>query len=169
LHDGAPLDGIIAGLSRECSGNVHDKGIVHVTGSSANATPGYEARNAVDLAGNSTYISANIPNSWLCYDFKEMKIVPTHYASRSRWDWGPGKSHPLSWVFEGSVDGQEWTELDCQNDNRSLDAQNVTRAFPVKRIMQAKMVRFRLAGRTSNGSDFLCLSSMEVFGRLIEG
>jgi hypothetical protein len=169
LHDAAPLDGIIAGLTRKCSGNVHDKGIVQVSGSSANTTPGYEAKNAVDLAENSSFISANLPNSWLCYGFKEMKVVPTHYAIRSRWDWGRGKSHPLSWVFEGSLDGQEWTELDCQKDNHSLDAQNVARAFPVKRHMQAKMVRLRLTGPTSNGSGFLCLSSMEIFGQLIEG
>ena len=45
-----PLDGIIAHLTRECGGNVHEKGVVGV--SSINFLSGYEPKNVVDLGTN---------------------------------------------------------------------------------------------------------------------
>jgi hypothetical protein len=99
-------DGIIAHLTRECGGNVHDHGVVDVTSGSfeketcgANPRSGVygsyphsAAKNAADLETNSCFISAfrrkeeDIPhtrNNWVCYNFKERRIIPTHYAIRT--------------------------------------------------------------------------------------
>jgi hypothetical protein len=105
-------DGIIAHLTKECGGNVQDRHVVDVTcGSLEKETYGanphsgayenklcYAAKNAANLEDDSHFSSAcrsrseDIPhtrNNWVCYDFKERRIVPTHYAVRTNW-YGPG-------------------------------------------------------------------------------
>jgi hypothetical protein len=94
-------DRIIAHLTRECGGNVHDRQAVAITSGSleketqgANPHSGvhykhpmYAAKNAADLETGPILCSAYRPlskyiphttNNWLCYDFKERRIVPTH-------------------------------------------------------------------------------------------
>jgi hypothetical protein len=108
-------DGIIAHLTRECGGNVHDCHVVDITlGSFEKETQGanphsgayYDrpmnaAKNAADLEADSYFGSAccknqeDIPctrNNWICSNFKERWIVPTHYAIRTH-KYGPGGSH----------------------------------------------------------------------------
>jgi hypothetical protein len=111
-------DGIIAHLTRECGGNVHEPQVVEVTcGSFEKETwgtnphsgaydnhPNNAGKNAADLETNSRFTSAcrgnwaDIPhtrNNWLCYDFKEKRIVPTHYTIRA-WYSVVQKSVPLT-------------------------------------------------------------------------
>jgi hypothetical protein len=110
-------DGIIAHLTRECGGNVHDSEVVEVTsGSLEKETKGahsHSAKNVVYLETDSCFYAAHrnftkdIPhtrNNWVCYDFRERRIVPTHYAIRTSY-YG---SHLKSWVVETSVDGEKW-------------------------------------------------------------
>jgi hypothetical protein len=98
--------GIIAHLTRECGGNVHDRNVITVTSGSferetqgANPHSGvfdnkaeYAAKNVADLETDSRFYSAfrekkkDIPharNNWLCYDFKERRTVPTYYTVRT--------------------------------------------------------------------------------------
>jgi hypothetical protein len=99
-------DGIIARLTRECGGNVHCRRVVEITcGPFGKVTEGDHgrsgAKDAVDVETGSLFASAyrlkeeDIPhtrNNWLCYDFKERRIVPTHYTIRTQ-NYGPGGSH----------------------------------------------------------------------------
>jgi hypothetical protein len=108
-------DGIIAHLTRECGGNVHDCSVVAVTSGSfekeicgANPhsgtfkdDPRYAAKNAADLETCSCFESAyrsssedilHTVNNWVCYDFMERNIVPTHYTIRAS-RLGPGYSN----------------------------------------------------------------------------
>jgi hypothetical protein len=106
-------NGIIAHLTMECGGNVHDRHVVDVTSGSFEkerwgANPhsgayydraGLAAMNAADLETVSCFASAfrrnweaDIPhtrNNWLCFDFKGRRIVPTHYSIRTNLN-GPG-------------------------------------------------------------------------------
>jgi serine/threonine protein kinase len=95
-------DGIIAHLTMVCGGNVHDHGIVDVTSSKAKTR--FAAESVVDLDAISIFWSGqgnkrdDIPhsrNNWICYDFKDRSIVPTHYAIRSCRD-GRGGTHMKS-------------------------------------------------------------------------
>ena len=61
------------------------------------------------------YHSQDIPNSWLCYDFKEIKVKPTNYSIRSNCWNKKGWYHPLNWVIESSNDLIEWKVLDEKN------------------------------------------------------
>jgi hypothetical protein len=127
-------DGIITHLTRECGGNVYEHQVVDVTsGSFEKETwesnpisgilgnkPDFAAKNAADLEAGSEFISdhrypsEDIPhtrNHWLCYNFKQRRIVPTHYTIRTN-DGGPGDEHLKSWLIEGSGierTGGRWT------------------------------------------------------------
>ena len=85
------FSGIIHHLTETCGGNVHDKGIVEVTASSASELDNLENYQQ---------------NSWLKYDFKEKKIHPTKYSIRSR-----------HWAIEGSNSGgDDDNDITCLDD-----------------------------------------------------
>ena len=72
-----PLNGVIAELTRECGGNVHEKGAVEVTASSVYNNG--EVKYAVDLGTDMCFASNDKPNSWIRYDFKGRRLA------HSRW------------------------------------------------------------------------------------
>jgi hypothetical protein len=172
-------DGIIAHLTRECGGNVDDRHVVDVTsGSFEKETEGVNsgAKNAADLETDSWFRSAyrwgteDIPhtrNNWLCYDFKERRIVPTHYAIRT-YGGGPGGDHLKSWLVETSLDGESWREVAREENNKQLNGRNFTGTFAVTDCGECRFIRLVNIGRNHIGYDLLCISAWEIFGNLAE-
>jgi hypothetical protein len=183
-------DGIIAHLTRKCGGNVHDRHVVKVTSGSfeketcgANPYSGaydnllrYAAKNAVDLETDSPFLSAYrdeegvIPhtrNNWLCYDFKERRIVPSHYTIRTN-EYDPGAYHLKSWLVETSVDGSKWREVARSENNKQLNGKGFTATFPVADGGECRFIRLVNIGRNHFGNDYLLISTWEIFGVLIE-
>jgi hypothetical protein len=76
LTEAESIDGIISYITRKHGGNVHDKGIVTITSKSVFSN--YAVRNAADLTSNSLFSSKNQPGLWVCWDFHEMRVCPTH-------------------------------------------------------------------------------------------
>jgi hypothetical protein len=81
------------------------------------------------------------PNPWICYDFKDMNIKPTHYTLRSRR--GCNLNHLRFWTLEGSRDGSEWIKLDRRENNTELNSQRAIAPFPVSRSDEVHMIRLR--------------------------
>jgi hypothetical protein len=110
------------------------------------------------------------PGHWICYDFKERTIVPTHYSLRSasRDYGGVGGSHLKSWLIETSMNESNWTVVDERRDNADLNDQNVTRAFAVSVSQQCRFIRLVMLGKNHAGWYGLRISSFEIFGSLIE-
>jgi hypothetical protein len=183
-------DGIIAHLTRECGGNVHDGHVVDVTCGSfekeiegANPhsgafynNPYYAAKNAADLETDSRFISAcrtkeeDIPhtrNNWICYNFKERGIVPTHYAIRT-WDSHPGDAHLKSWLVETSADGESWREVAREENNEQLNGRHFTATFPVAGAEECRFIRLVNIGRNHQGNDCIMITGWEIFGSLVE-
>jgi hypothetical protein len=183
-------DGIIAHLTRECGGNVHDHNVIKVTSGSFekvtiganpysgafNNNPSYAAKNAADLETNSCFHSAfrtkkeDIPhtrNNWICYDFKERRILPTHYTIRTNGD-GPSNWHLKSWLVETSTDGKNWREVAREEDNNQLNGDWFTATFPVAGGGECCFIRLVNIGRNHFGSNRLMISAWEIFGNLIE-
>jgi hypothetical protein len=147
-------DGIIAHRTRECGGNVHDRHVVDVTcGSFEKETwganpqsgaydnrPDRAAKSAADLEADSDFFSPyrddeeeDIPrtrNNWVCYGFKERRIVPTHYTIRTN-IFGPGNFHLRSWLVETLADGESWREVAHEEDNEQLNGSKFTGTFEV--------------------------------------
>jgi hypothetical protein len=183
-------DGIIAHLTRECGGNVHDRHVVDVTSGSfeketqgANPHSGayqnrddYAAKNAADLGNDSHFYSAfrdkeeDIPhtrNNWICYNFKERRIVPTHYTIRTYYG-DPGQDHLKSWLVETSLDGKGWREVAREEGNSQLDGSRFAGTFRVAGAEECRFIRLVQIGRNHWGDDCLQISAWEIFGSLVE-
>jgi hypothetical protein len=182
--------GIITYLTRECGRNVHDCQVVEVTSGSfeketegANPhsgaydnRPEYTAKNATGLKAISCFYSAyrekkeGIPhtgNNWLCYDFKERRIVPTHCAIRTN-NVDPGGPHLKSWLVETSVDGKTWREVARKEDHRKFNGPGFTGTFAVAGGGECRFIRLGNIGRNHRRNDCLSSSAWEIFGSLIE-
>jgi hypothetical protein len=170
-----PWEGIIGHLTRECRGNVDDRGVVGVSSSRLyKDKPKYAARNVVDLEdAYSVFISgsrwgpSSIPhvrNNWIGYDFKNRRVVLTHYAIRSSL-FGP---HLRSWLVETSVDGQNWVEFDYRENNTELNGSGATRTFGTARSGECRYIRLVNIGRNHDDNDRIAISAWEIFGSLIE-
>jgi hypothetical protein len=180
-------DGIIAHLTRECGGNVHDVHVVDVTcGSFEKVTYGANphsgafrnedwavAKNAADLDTVSRFKSAyrkkkeDIPhtrNNWICYNFKERRIVPTHYAIRTY----HGAANLKSWLIETSADGESWQEVAREEDNKQLNGKRFTATFAVADGGECRFIRLVNIGRNHRGDDCLWITAWEIFGGLVE-
>jgi hypothetical protein len=183
-------DGIIAHLTRECGGNVHDRQIVSITCGSfeqeaqgANPqsgarynSPEYAAKNAADLETCSMFESAyrsssqDIPhtrNNWVCYDFREKKIVPTHYTIRTN-RLGPGYSNLKSWLVETSADGENWREVAREENNKQLNGADFTGTFPATGGGECRFIRLVNVGRNHACNDCLEITAWEIFGSVFE-
>ena len=167
------FEGIIAHLTSHCGGSVHDKGVVNVTGSDfldESLHPKNAAEWPLDSASGEPFWSSNDPGQWLCYDFKQRRVIPKSYALRM-----PDSHHPESWVFEASNDGTSWVELDRRDSNSWNTSQgalgycNLWRAnleispVPSERF---RFVRFRMTGKNHHEDDYLIIFHMEIFGTL---
>jgi hypothetical protein len=159
FRNGSPFKGIISYLTKKCGGNVSDCGIVSVTSSSVYSS---RARNVVDLTGLSHTQTANIADSWICYDFKNMRLQVNHYSIRSRND--HDSHHPTTWIVEGSMEGSNWFELDCQTNRSELRGINKSATFSTSVNQFLRMIRLRQTGKNSSSYDYLTVSALEVFG-----
>jgi hypothetical protein len=168
--------GIIDYLTRRGGTKVWESGIVRITSSKPRkAHEDYAAKNVADVrnvyssfwsAGHlSTASIAHAPNNWICYDFVKMTIEPTAYAIRSAWMEGRTTGSNLkNWIVETSMDGQEWTAVDRQNENDQLDGSMKTATFSISRAEKCRFIRLTNIGRTWRGDDYLHLSAWEIFG-----
>jgi Skp family chaperone for outer membrane proteins len=155
------LRGIIWHLTQLCGGNVVDKGVIGIDGS-----PGQNARNAFDFENKSSYYyHVSELEQWLIIDFKEKRIVPTHYSVQSNAH--HPNCHPKSWVLEGALEGDNWMELDKRETEGQL--RDTTRAFTFTVATQRRCKRLRFR-KTSGCHDGLChnvsLTAIEFFGHI---
>lgn len=158
-----PLNGIVAELTRRRCCDDHANGLVRVT---SNGTRGRDVSNLLDLDNKcSGYVSENEPGQWICVDFGKRKVRPTHYALRSQ---TTGRLAPRSWVFEGSIDRETWSELDENDDNCQLDGAAEEALFSISNSGDFRFLRLRMTGKTHGGGHYLSLSALEVFGVITE-
>jgi hypothetical protein len=158
----SPGDGIILSLTKTHGGNVCDLGIVSVTSSST--LNSCKAKYAVDFHNSRVFQTKNVPNSWLCCDFKEMTVDVSHYSIRTRPD--SDCLHPRTWAVEGSMNGSNWTELDHRAERMELSGVNKWATFSTAHRAVVRMIRLRQCGKDSNGSDYLTVGAFELFGTL---
>jgi hypothetical protein len=168
--NGQSLEGMIGYLTLKCGGNVHDNGLIEVTASSIRgSSPSCHPKNAVDLQNRlSCFKSQGEPSSWICYDFKDMEITPSHYSILS-YPSGPNQNHhPKSWCLEVSVDGTSWTEVHRCENNSDLNGSSWIGTYSINRSVKCRFVRLRQTGTNHLNRDYFLLSGFEIFGVLRE-
>ena len=160
-----PFNGIIAHLTRECGGNVHERGIVRVMASSVG--PSSHLKSVVDLGTGEDFQSQNFENSWVEYDFVNRRVCPTSYSIKTA-NIATGGSHPKNWVLEASNDRESWTVLNEVRYGSGLDRRDATFNFLIDSRPQKtfRYVRIRLTGKNCENKNTLVINSLEVFGVL---
>ena len=169
-RESSKLDGIIASLTRRFCGrrdsDVHSEGIVNVTASSQQDGRLWgPASGAVKLESDGAFFWSKCePNEWICYDFKERRVIPTSYSARCF-----GQFRPNHWVIEVSNDGKSWTEID-RRDTNELNGAELTRNFRISRVPSEgfRFFRLRQTGPNDEGELCLVLRALEIFGTLFE-
>jgi hypothetical protein len=106
-------------------------------------------------------------NNWICYDFRERRIVPTHNAIRTFWG-VPGRSHLKSRVVETSMDGETWREVTREEDNEQLNDEFRMGTFTIAGGGECRFIRRVNIGRNHRGNDFPCIAAWEIFGNLVQ-
>jgi hypothetical protein len=162
-----PLNGIIAHLTREFKGNVHEKGIVDISAKTIDQNlEQFQAKWAANLYDMSYFQAPNVPNQWIRYDFKTRRVRLTHYTIFPHLNgyW------LRSWILEGSLDGSDdsWDELDRHKDDTTMNRDCTIGTFTVTRSNEYRFIRLRQTGKNHNGNDYMILFAFEIFGELLE-
>jgi hypothetical protein len=159
LQEAKTVQGIISYLTRKHGGNVHDKGIVTITSKSVSSD--YDLRNAADFTSDWHFLSTNEPGQWVCWDFNEMGVRPTHYTIKSYF--------LKSWVVKSSLGGEAWTEIDRVTDNEDFKRGWGTASFAVSKSAECRFIRMTQTGKRHGWTDdYLAIRAFEVFGTLLE-
>jgi hypothetical protein len=161
LPEAKSVDGIISYLTRKHGGNVHDRAIITMTSKSVYSDhPRDAVRNAADFTSDSDFCSRDEPGQWVCWDFQEMRVRPTHYTI---------KSYKLkSWVVDGSRDFMNWTEIDRKTDNADFEDGTDVVSFAVSNSAECRFIRLTQIGKRHDGYDSLIMEAFEFFGTLLE-
>jgi hypothetical protein len=157
MQEPKSLDGIISLLTKKHGGNVHAKGIVTITSKSV-ALQQQAAENVAALASDSFFASAKGRDQWVCWDFREMRVRPTHYTVKA---W-----LLKSWIVEGSLDGESWTGIDRQTENAHFKDRCNIASFAVLNPAESRFIRLTQADTTE--TDRLVLYAVEFFGTISE-
>ncbi|OHT06703.1 hypothetical protein TRFO_25163 [Tritrichomonas foetus] len=161
----APFDGIFAHLTNEVKGNLVEKGIVTITGNSADRNRENSLHEIINFEWNKCWTSANVPNSYIQFDFGVHQICITHYTIKT-YLCGQGYSHLKNWVVEGCNTGQ-WYEIDRRDDNNELNGKSRVATFQVASTGDFQMIRLRQTGPNHYGDNYLILTNIEFFGDFI--
>ena len=162
------MTGIISYLMKESSGKIEEE--VAITSSSCNNNEErFQARNVVLYDDkNKIFMSANSANSWIQFDFKERRVVPTAYTMRSgctQANW----ANPYHWQLQGSNDGNSWKTLDAHGSCSDLNGINYIHTYKINNQgnNKYKYLRIYSTGADCNNSYFLAFEAIEFFGKLI--
>jgi hypothetical protein len=164
--EGSPFDGIISYLTRKFGGHVADRGVVSINASSVHGSSLHLPGNVADFANQTCGHTTNEANSWIGYDFKTMRIKPTHYSLRSRRD--VNGYYMRSWTVEGSIDGQSWIELDRRENTTGLIGLGANVTFSISKLFEIQMIRVRQLDTNTSGDHWFCINAIEIFGIILE-
>lgn len=169
------MKGIISYLSSKFHCNVGLMNIIKITVSSV-FQPGkvFSPNNVVELLTNSSFKSKNEEDQWICFDFKDRRIIPSYYSIKS--SNGSENCHLKSWAVESSDDGIYWKILDKQVDcdvfKNYCEFTNNIASFPIIRnsskIESCRFIRIRQIEKNTANNNFLSLQGVEFYGSLID-
>jgi hypothetical protein len=141
-----------------------DRDVISITASSVVNPQSNPLRNLADFENQTYFYTQNSQNSWICYDFKNMRINLSHYSSRTSRNYNG--FHLRSWILEGSIDCESWVELDRHENDQSLNSQGAIATFNVSSSTDYRYIRLRQIGTNSGGSHPLQLHAIELLGLL---
>ena len=154
--------GIIAHISQLCQGNPHTKNEIIVTSSSVYFD--HLPENCLDFDKDTYFASEDHSSQWIMFDFKQREIILTAYAIRSQYDY---INNLKSWIIEVSKDNVNWTQIDRKVSNEELKESNSVAKFNVNNRIRCRFIRLKQIGCNWNLNEYLIISGIEFFGKLI--
>ena len=154
---------IIEHLSEQCHGNVHTQNVVSITSSSIYQDWGVE--NVVEQDDNKNFGTLDKANSWIQFDFKERKVLLDHYTLKTV---SGNYEHLKSWILEVSDDGENYTEIDRQENCDLLNEGLKTATFNVSCSTPQRFVRLKQNGQNWGGNNYLNINQIDFSGFLYE-
>ena len=143
---------------------------INFTSSSVHANNSiYQPRNVVKFGNQGeAFNSEDKQGSWICFEFKNHHVIPTHYTIRSR-NWSSNSVHPKSWVIEGSKDNKEWDTIDKEDNCSFLNGNALVHTFSMNQgcSKEFKYIRMRSTGPDWSSTNYLAFESFEIYGTLI--
>ena len=132
---------------------------------------GCDLRNLLKFGQTNYFYTNDLPNSWICFEFINHFIIPTHYTLKSEKSNGVNGRHPKSWVIEvsnNSNDANGWITIDTQRNNSSLNGSNYVHTFSIKNKVtdRYKFIRIRQTDKNFHGNNLLLLDSIEFYGQI---
>lgn len=117
---------------------------------------------------NKSFWSKIMSNNWICFEFKNKKVIPSSYMIRSC-NLAKGCSHPKSWVVEGSNDNVSWSIFDHVDNCQFLNGPGFTHLFKfqIEQKQSFKFIRMRITDIDCYGTDSLMIEAFELFGTLL--
>lgn len=117
---------------------------------------------------SSFFESDNLDNSWLCFDFKEIKIKLENYTIRS-FDKSKNQGHLKSWVIEASNDEnkKDWKIIDRHENSDFLNGKSFVHTFSIQNENEEekfRYIRLRQTGPSWSGNKYLNINSIEFYG-----
>ena len=163
------FSGILNYLNKTSSNNIENE--INITSSSCCDTNSYPPKNVLNYEDKTKFFhSSNAENNWLCIDFKERQVIPSHYTIRSEHRYGTNYYHLKNWVIEGSNDNKSWEVLDERKDCTILKGQSYVHTFEIQQHKsdKYKFIRIRQNGPNWHNDNWLIFDSIEIYGILIQ-
>jgi hypothetical protein len=161
------FNGIIAFLTRDCGGNVSDRGIVEIRSKSFYNEDRLPKNTANFTWGSPNFRSNAKMDQWIEWDFKTSQIEPTHYSIRTHGG-EAGGSHLQNWVIEGRNEEEEWIQLDERRNDSELNGPSRIATFEIANRfrIRIRILRLRQIDLNHAGGHLLAFGAFELFGDL---
>ncbi|KAK8888273.1 hypothetical protein M9Y10_039339 [Tritrichomonas musculus] len=159
---GNEFKGILNYLRNKSNDQIEKEICITASSTSSDDLP----QNVVIFENDQKYFySRNFENSWLCFDFKDHKVIPTNYTIKSL-----NSNHNLkTWVIEGSNDNSEWEKIDEQNEFPGLKEYFQVCTFNISNSESKsfRYIRLLQTGKSCCDQNYLVMTSFELYGTLI--
>jgi hypothetical protein len=159
------FSGIIAHLTNQSGGNVHTKGIVTVSASSARSGA---LSNVVDFSTEAWFSTKPEKSPWICYEFKTCDFTTTGFSVLLGSDTVAFLTNGSTIIFEISTGGSEWREMKRFSQSNSIpDNPQMYRVdFPGK-LPPSRFARLRVDSQHSSVQ--LTVIAWEISGQSLTG
>ncbi|OHT16184.1 hypothetical protein TRFO_41981 [Tritrichomonas foetus] len=161
------FNGIIAKLTSDNGGNLVEKGVIKIMGTSYNEFEDQKLKFLVDFTWNESWSSGYSDSSYIIFDFLRQVVNVTAYALKT-YGCPRGMLHLKSWSLDGSNDNANWVEIDTQKDNSVLNNANAMALFTCNKPSTFyRYIRLRQTGPSHRGrGNGFALTNIEFYGQL---
>jgi hypothetical protein len=126
---------------------------------------GEHARRVLSLDPDSRWQSANVKDSWLVFDFRDLRVKLGAYTIKSyRAQAGSSGWHLRSWRLCGSHDEAVWTVIDTKTNCDELNGPYKLGTWPVDGKDWYRFVKLQIADLNHAGTWAMTIAGIEFFG-----